>query len=599
VTSDHPSPALPAGGSTDLLAGALLFLATFGAYLSLLAPGIALEDSGEFATAALTISLTHPPGYPLYILSGKLFSLLPAGSPAFRIALMSASSAGLAASLLYAFTRELAKPPRHLAMLASLAFSCAPALAIQAVMPDKYAFNCALVCAVMLAVLRAFRIKGSRLWFPAFLAGLALAHHMQVLYLSFAAAGLLWRERSRIPARTAALLVFLSVPGLSLKPVALPLLSRASPSLMYGELSTAPLVRRYLSAYDYSGRFKAFTPARKAWRFWNEGLAGLWRQAGPPVLLLAASGFVLLWRGAAPILLAGGAGSLFALALVANFDIAGTGYYLLPVVAFLCALAGAGLALVRARTGPVVALTAGLLAAGWPAWHGLPPADFSRYYGAIDWARDLLGSQPPGSVLVTQHDDDFFPPMYVQRVLGEGPGIVLVHRPFLTRLWYHAQVERMYPGFHLLDAALIPWGSTVAPEALINLFLRSHYGRRPVAFTWIANAETAGGYTLTPDNCVYALGRRGSSANNPRAAEYARRLDRFRLRYAFGPWPDGARTREVAGAIPALWTQLAVRWWDRGDSAEARACLRRALEYPNTRVVGKDLEKLKETIGGI
>ena len=588
----------------DVATGALLFLVVFGTYLRLLAPGIALEDSGEFATAALTLSLTHPPGYPLYILAGKLFSLLPVGSPAFRLGMMSAASTGLAATFLYAFIRKLVSGPsttvaRILAALPTVAFACAPALALQAVMPDKYAFNCALVCAAMLSTLTAFRREGNRLGPLALLAGLALAHHMQVLYLSFAAVGLLWRERLRITGRTAVLLALLAVPGLSLKPVALPLMSRASSSLMYGELSTAPLTRRYLSAYDYSGRFKAFTPAKKAARLWNEGIAGLWRQAGPPVLALAVLGLFPLWRGSAPVLLTGGAGALFALALIANFDIAGTGYYLLPVAAFLCALAGAGLALLRARLGIAVALAAGLLAAGWPAWRGLPPADFSRYHGAVDWARDLLSSLPPGSVLVTQHDDDFFPPMYIQRVLGEGDGVVLVHRPFVTRLWYHVQAERMYPGFRLLDPALIPWGATVEPEALINIFLRSHYGRRPVAFTYIANAETAGGFTLDPANCVYVVGRRGNQRRLPRAAEFGARLRRFRLRTAFGPYPDGPRTREVAGAWAALWTQLAVRWWDRGDQAEAKACLNHALEYPNTRVVKADLERLKETIGGL
>jgi hypothetical protein len=623
TTDARPGSGPPSGITTDLFAGALLFLGIFGTYLRLLAPGIALEDSGEFATAALTLSLTHPPGYPLYILAGRLFSLLPVGSPAFRLGLMSAASAGLAAAFLYGFIRKLVSGPSILAALPAVAFACAPALALQAVMPDKYAFNCALVCAAMLAALTAFRKEGSRLGPLALLAGLALAHHMQVLYLAFAAAGLLWRERVRIPVRTAVLLVLLAMPGLSLKPVALPLLSRANPSLMYGELSTAPLTRRYLSAYDYSGRFKAFTPAKKAERLWKEGFAGLWRQAGPVVLALAVPGIVLLWRGSAPVLIAGGAGTLFALALIANFDIAGTGYYLLPVVAFLCARAGAGLALLRARLGQAVALTAGLLAAGWPAWHGLPPADFSRYHGAVDWARDLLASLPPGSVLVTQHDDDFFPPMYVQRVLGEGAGIVLVHRPFMTRLWYHAQAERMYPGFRLLDPALIPWGTTVEPEVLVNLFLRSHYGRKPVAseargasmasfagpaglalptlvaFTYIANAETAGGFSLTPTNCVYIVGRRDDKQRLPRSADFAARIRRFRLRTAFGPYPDGPRIREVAGAWAALWTQLAVRWWDRGDPAEARACLQKALEYPNTRVVKADLERLKETIGGL
>ena len=69
----------------------------FGAALARMAPGLALEDSGEFATAAATLTLTHPPGYPLYLLVGRLALCLPAGNPAYRLSLLSAAATGIAA----------------------------------------------------------------------------------------------------------------------------------------------------------------------------------------------------------------------------------------------------------------------------------------------------------------------------------------------------------------------------------------------------------------------------------------------------------------------------------------------------------------------
>ena len=39
-------------------------------------------DSGELAAAVHTLGVAHPPGYPLYVLLGKLFSVLvPIGRP--------------------------------------------------------------------------------------------------------------------------------------------------------------------------------------------------------------------------------------------------------------------------------------------------------------------------------------------------------------------------------------------------------------------------------------------------------------------------------------------------------------------------------------
>ncbi len=48
-------------------------------------PTIYLGDSGEIVTAAWTLGIAHPPGYPLYILTGKIFSLIPSGDIAYRI----------------------------------------------------------------------------------------------------------------------------------------------------------------------------------------------------------------------------------------------------------------------------------------------------------------------------------------------------------------------------------------------------------------------------------------------------------------------------------------------------------------------------------
>ncbi|MBI3963652.1 MAG: DUF2723 domain-containing protein, partial [Candidatus Kerfeldbacteria bacterium] len=51
-------------------------------YLFSLAPGIGPEDAGEFVTAAATLGIPHPPGFPLYVLLGFPFTHLPGFSSA-------------------------------------------------------------------------------------------------------------------------------------------------------------------------------------------------------------------------------------------------------------------------------------------------------------------------------------------------------------------------------------------------------------------------------------------------------------------------------------------------------------------------------------
>jgi len=82
-------------------AGISLFLLTFLVYLRTLAPGVYGFDSAELATGVFTQGIVHPPGYPLYLLVGKLFTFLPVGDVAYRLNLMSAFFASLTVVLLY------------------------------------------------------------------------------------------------------------------------------------------------------------------------------------------------------------------------------------------------------------------------------------------------------------------------------------------------------------------------------------------------------------------------------------------------------------------------------------------------------------------
>jgi len=76
---------------SDFIAAGLVFLVTLGVYIATLAPNVTLEDSGELITAATKFGVGHPPGYPLWTLSGFILShIFPFGNLAWRINLQSA-----------------------------------------------------------------------------------------------------------------------------------------------------------------------------------------------------------------------------------------------------------------------------------------------------------------------------------------------------------------------------------------------------------------------------------------------------------------------------------------------------------------------------
>ena len=62
-------------------------------YLRTLLPGVSVGDWAESQSIPARLGIPHPTGYPLFVLAGKLFSLLPVGSVAYRAGLLSALAA--------------------------------------------------------------------------------------------------------------------------------------------------------------------------------------------------------------------------------------------------------------------------------------------------------------------------------------------------------------------------------------------------------------------------------------------------------------------------------------------------------------------------
>lgn len=92
---------------TDLLLGLLAGLVALVVYRLTLTPTVPFWDSGEFIACSYTLGIPHPPGTPLYVLLGRVFTLLPLGSIAERVNMLSAIPSALAVSVTYLLTARL------------------------------------------------------------------------------------------------------------------------------------------------------------------------------------------------------------------------------------------------------------------------------------------------------------------------------------------------------------------------------------------------------------------------------------------------------------------------------------------------------------
>ncbi|MBI4770150.1 MAG: DUF2723 domain-containing protein, partial [Chloroflexi bacterium] len=131
--------------------GSWLFptLLVFGLYLRSLAPTVGEADTFEFQVDIARLAIAHPTGYPLFILIGKLFTLLPLGGTlAFRANLASATFGALAALGGYALARRLGAG-RLVSALTCLLVGVSPTLWSRSVEAEVYSLHAALVAALL------------------------------------------------------------------------------------------------------------------------------------------------------------------------------------------------------------------------------------------------------------------------------------------------------------------------------------------------------------------------------------------------------------------------------------------------------------------
>ena len=84
-----------------LIALSVLFL-SFLVYYDTMAPSVSYWDCGEFIAVSYTLGVPHPPGSPLFLLLGRIASLLPFSEDiAFRVNLLSPLSSAFAVFFLY------------------------------------------------------------------------------------------------------------------------------------------------------------------------------------------------------------------------------------------------------------------------------------------------------------------------------------------------------------------------------------------------------------------------------------------------------------------------------------------------------------------
>ncbi|HDS31107.1 MAG TPA: DUF2723 domain-containing protein, partial [Firmicutes bacterium] len=155
-------------------------------YSFTLAPGVTAGDSGDFIVAVHRFSLPHPPGYPLYMLLAKIWTIIPInlGADPFAVKMNMFSMVAMVVScaifyrLLKILTGSIA------ASLGSvMIFAFSRTVWKFALVTEVYALGVLLILLVLLGLAIASEGNPKGLILSAVSFGLGLAHHHSIILL--------------------------------------------------------------------------------------------------------------------------------------------------------------------------------------------------------------------------------------------------------------------------------------------------------------------------------------------------------------------------------------------------------------------------------
>ena len=210
----------------------LLFIGAELLYFRTMAPTLSFWDCGEFIATAFTLGVPHPPGAPLFLLIGRVFSMIPFFSDTgARVNLVSTLASSATVMLTYLATVRLIVLYRKSdpdnwdtaekisaygsAVIAALALGFSDSFWFNAVETEVYALSSFFTAMVLWSMLRWYEEypnPGHERWLllVMYLFGLSIGVHLLCLLAVFAAAMIYYFRRYDVTAKSFAMLIAVS-----------------------------------------------------------------------------------------------------------------------------------------------------------------------------------------------------------------------------------------------------------------------------------------------------------------------------------------------------------------------------------------------------
>ncbi|QQS35086.1 MAG: DUF2723 domain-containing protein [Ignavibacteriales bacterium] len=482
---------------------ALTGLFVFIVYLSTLAPTVVQIDSGELSTVQLMPGVAHPTGYPLFTITGYLFSLIPLPfTKIYQMNLLAAIWCALGVIVFVSTARmiltnidsfksakkEIAKKiskkdkklkqvvetpavvieklPEIIVILASVAGGLMLAFSktywFQSTSVEVYSLHVFLILLVIYFLLKAFIVKSDSFsislknyWILfALMLALSFSNHLTTLLILPAVAVIYFNKYgfNKTSFRQIGIMLLFFFPMLILLYSYLPLMASQQPLINWGNPIDLERILRHISGKQYQGwLFSSTESAKKQLTYFIENL---------PVeffisLILAAAGLIYSFMKVRKLFYFLTTAFVFTVLYSINYDINDIdAYFLLAFisVAFFCVAGVLWLfsLLNTVKSPAMVTSIVVIILVGVQAYTNYGKADQSQTYVFEDYTRAVVNSVEPNSIIFSYQWDYFISPAYyLQYIEGFRKDVIIVDKELLRRSWYYNQLQTQHPD--LLD----------------------------------------------------------------------------------------------------------------------------------------------------
>ncbi len=497
----------------------LAFLVPLIIYLFTLNPKIAFIDAGELITVCKTLGVAHPTGYPLFTIIGRVFSILPVKSVAFRINIVSAIFSSLASLFLFLFLYKKTENP-ILSLSSSLIFAFSRIVWHQSTSAEVYSITFFSLC--FLLFLNSSKIK-NRLILIAFVSGLSLSNHMIIttFLIPFFVYLLLRKEFKNVKVFLLFALFFILGASLYLY---LPIRGGLEPLLNWGRPVNLERFLWHITGKQY-----------RVWMFTGNltiiktnlvnFLKLLSYQYTPFFIPLALVGVVYFFKVSKYSTIFLLIFFLFNIIYAINYDIPDIEPYFIISILIYSIFICYGLLFFTKKLKWVVFLS-----------HALPVfilvynfhlSSERGNYLAYDMCHNLFSSVKENGIVITNKWDFYSPALYLKYIEGVRQDVVMIDKELLRRSWYFDYLNKEHPW--LIENSKVEVASYLellddfehaklkSPDEIqkrfiemINSFIERNKGERPCYITFINGVDKdasfiAPDYSKIPYGIVYEI----------------------------------------------------------------------------------------------